>query len=154
MEHFHAAALPLMVVDFAHTPEGLRQAALAMREHVEADLWCVFGCGGDRDRGKRAEMGAVAQQHCDHIVLTDDNPRSEDGDAIIADIRGGLAPATVPLVERDRAQAIRQAVARARSGDGVLIAGKGHEAYQIVGQEQRPYSDQAVVRQIIDEVAA
>ncbi len=90
-------------------------------------LWCVFGCGGDRDRGKRAEMGAIAGAQADHIVLTDDNPRGEDPEAIVADILAGLAESSRVEVEHDRRAAIGSAVARAGAGDVVLIAGKGHE---------------------------
>jgi UDP-N-acetylmuramoyl-L-alanyl-D-glutamate--2,6-diaminopimelate ligase len=108
----------------------------------------VFGCGGDRDRGKRPAMGAIAARCADAIVLTDDNPRGEDGDAIIAQIRAGLGAARCEVI-RDRRTAILHALRAAQPGDVVLIAGKGHEAYQIVGSEARPFSDQQVVREAL-----
>jgi UDP-N-acetylmuramoyl-L-alanyl-D-glutamate--2,6-diaminopimelate ligase len=135
----------LAVVDYAHTPDALEKALTALRQHCRGRLWCVFGCGGDRDRGKRPAMGRIAERLADELVITDDNPRSEDGVAIVADILAGLADAGRARVERDRAQAIRLALAGARAGDVVLVAGKGHEAVQIVGEEHRPFSDRALL---------
>ncbi|MHB8534399.1 MAG: UDP-N-acetylmuramoyl-L-alanyl-D-glutamate--2,6-diaminopimelate ligase [Sulfuricaulis sp.] len=142
---------PMVVVDYAHTPDALEKILLALREHVRGKLWCVFGCGGDRDRGKRPLMGGVAERLADRVVLTDDNPRHEPGDAIIADILGGMHAA--PEVIRDRHDAIAAAVRGAGEGDVVLIAGKGHEEYQQVGDERRPYSDREVVRRLTGEAA-
>jgi UDP-N-acetylmuramoyl-L-alanyl-D-glutamate--2,6-diaminopimelate ligase len=138
----------LAVVDYAHTPDALGKALAALRLHCKGRLWCVFGCGGDRDRGKRPEMGRVAEQLADQIVITDDNPRSEDGGAIVTDILAGLADPAHARVERDRAAAIGLALAGARPGDVVLVAGKGHEEVQIVGAEQRPFSDRALVARL------
>jgi UDP-N-acetylmuramoyl-L-alanyl-D-glutamate--2,6-diaminopimelate ligase len=138
----------LAVVDYAHTPDALGKALAALRRHCQGRLWCVFGCGGDRDRGKRPEMGRAAEQLADEVVITDDNPRSEDGAAIVADILAGLADPGRARVERDRATAIRQALAGARAGDVVLVAGKGHEEIQIVGAEQRPFSDRRLVAEL------
>jgi UDP-N-acetylmuramoyl-L-alanyl-D-glutamate--2,6-diaminopimelate ligase len=138
----------LAVVDYAHTPDALGKALAALRRHCQGRLWCVFGCGGDRDRGKRPEMGRAAEQLADELVITDDNPRSEDGAAIVADILAGLADPGRARVERDRAAAIRQALAGARAGDIVLVAGKGHEEVQIVGAEQRPFSDRRLVAEL------
>lgn len=135
----------LAVVDYAHTPDALAKALAALRTHCRGRLWCVFGCGGDRDRGKRPEMGRIAERLADEIVITDDNPRTEDGVAIVADILRGLEDAARARVERDRAEAIRQALAGATAGDVVLVAGKGHEEVQIVGAEHRPFSDRAMV---------
>lgn len=146
--HVDAARDVLVVVDYAHTPDALGKALAALRRHGKGRLWCVFGCGGDRDRGKRPEMGRVAEQLADEIVITDDNPRTEDGVAIVADILAGLADPGRALVERDRAGAIRMALAGARAGDVVLVAGKGHEEVQIVGAEQRPFSDRALVARL------
>jgi UDP-N-acetylmuramoyl-L-alanyl-D-glutamate--2,6-diaminopimelate ligase len=112
----------------------------------------VFGCGGERDRGKRAEMGAVARSLADHLVLTDDNPRREDPAAIIADILTGTGSGPTVDVVHDRAAAIGQALRSAAAGDIVLIAGKGHETVQIIGCEARPFSDQAVVRSVLDQM--
>ncbi|MFU8896812.1 MAG: UDP-N-acetylmuramoyl-L-alanyl-D-glutamate--2,6-diaminopimelate ligase [Gammaproteobacteria bacterium] len=138
----------LAVVDYAHTPAALEQALTALRRHCKGRLWCVFGCGGDRDRGKRPEMGRVAEQCADELVITDDNPRTEDGAAIVADILAGLADPGRARVERDRAAAISLALAAARAGDVVLIAGKGHESVQIIGDVQRPFSDRQRVAEL------
>jgi UDP-N-acetylmuramoyl-L-alanyl-D-glutamate--2,6-diaminopimelate ligase len=145
LETFHRAGGPTAVVDYAHTPDALDKALTVLRRHCAGRLTVVFGCGGDRDRGKRPEMGAIAARRADRIVLTDDNPREEDGARIIADIEAGLGaqPATVI---RDRRAAIEQALADAAAGDLVLVAGKGHEDYQIVGTRKRFFSDQQVVR--------
>ncbi|NHA16079.1 UDP-N-acetylmuramoyl-L-alanyl-D-glutamate--2,6-diaminopimelate ligase [Thioalkalivibrio sp. XN279] len=154
MEAFpDAARNVLAVVDYAHTPDALAKALTALRRHCRGRLWCVFGCGGDRDRGKRPEMGRIAEQLADEIVITDDNPRSEDGVAIVADILGGLQDPGRARVERDRAAAIRQALGAAQSGDVVLVAGKGHETFQIVGAEHRPFSDRALVAELTGAAA-
>ena len=136
---------PLAIVDYAHTPDALANALRAARLHCRGQLRVVFGCGGDRDPGKRPLMGAVAAELADDIVLTDDNPRSEDPQIIVAEILGGI-PAGAPLtIEHDRALAIRVALERSSPDDVVLIAGKGHEGYQIRGSERRAFRDQAVV---------
>jgi UDP-N-acetylmuramoyl-L-alanyl-D-glutamate--2,6-diaminopimelate ligase len=124
----------------------LQKALSAARAHCAGRLRVVFGCGGDRDAGKRPLMGAVAAELADDIIITDDNPRTESPDAIAADIGAGI-PAGKPFrVELDRARAIREAIDEARESDVVVVAGKGHEDYQIYGQERRPFSDQKVVR--------
>lgn len=128
-----------VVVDYAHTPDALEQALLAMRLHTTGKLWCVFGCGGDRDQGKRQHMGEIAQSHADHVVVTSDNPRSESMRAIIDEILGGVDCPT--MVEEDRGMAIDAVIANAKPGDSVLIAGKGHEQYQQVGDQLLPFSD-------------
>lgn len=143
--------LPLVVVDYAHTPDALEKILAALREHTRGKLWCVFGCGGDRDRGKRPVMGQIAERLADVVLLTDDNPRHESGVAIITDILGGIRSS--PQVIRDRRAAIAAAISGAGEGDIVLIAGKGHEDYQQVGDERRPYSDRDSVRELL-EVAA
>jgi UDP-N-acetylmuramoyl-L-alanyl-D-glutamate--2,6-diaminopimelate ligase len=136
---------PLAIVDYAHTPDALANALRAARLHCRGQLRVVFGCGGDRDPGKRPLMGAVAAELADDVILTDDNPRSEDPRHIVAEILGGI-PAGAPLtIEHDRALAIRVALERSAPDDVVLIAGKGHEGYQIRGDERRPFRDQAVV---------
>ncbi len=143
--------LPLVVVDYAHTPDALEKVLQALREHVRGRLLCVFGCGGERDPGKRPEMGRIAERLADGVVLTDDNPRGESGDQIIADILAGMRrPARVL---RDRAAAIRVAIAEAGAEDVVLIAGKGHEDYQQIGGERLAYSDRETVRRILQEAA-
>jgi len=141
---------PLVVIDYAHTPDALEQALTALRAHCAGRLFCVFGCGGDRDAGKRPVMGAIAERLADSIVVTDDNPRSEDGDAIVAQIVAGLAAPERARIERDRARAIGWAVAQARPGDVVLVAGKGHETYQESATGKRPFDDFAVARAALE----
>jgi UDP-N-acetylmuramoyl-L-alanyl-D-glutamate--2,6-diaminopimelate ligase len=138
--------LPLAIVDYAHTPDALDKALRAARAHCAGKLLCVFGCGGDRDRGKRAEMARVAESLADAIYITDDNPRGEDPRRIVADISAGLSDPARAHIEHDRAAAIAAALAAAAAGDVVLVAGKGHEDYQLVGGERRAFSDLAQVR--------
>jgi UDP-N-acetylmuramoyl-L-alanyl-D-glutamate--2,6-diaminopimelate ligase len=151
MERFGGDSRPLVVVDYAHTPDALDKALAALREHTAGKLVCVFGCGGDRDRGKRPLMGAIAERLADVVILTNDNPRHEQPQAIIDEIVRGMrtTPNTVP----DRVQAIRAALAEARRGDIVLVAGKGHEDYQQIGDRRVPYSDRDTVRALLEEAA-
>ena len=142
-------AAPMVVVDYAHTPEALAQILGAVRAHTRGKLVCVFGCGGDRDRGKRPLMGAAAEKLADRLVITDDNPRSEQPEAIVADIRGGLSVLADARVIHDRAEAIRSAVAAAAADDVVVVAGKGHEDTQTYGSEVRPFSDRSFVAQLV-----
>ena len=144
---------PLAVVDYAHTPDALEQALRGLRAHVRGRLICVFGCGGERDRGKRPQMAAIAETHADAVIVTDDNPRREDGDAIVADIMAGFARPGAVRVLRDRRAAIAEALAAAGAGDIVLIAGKGHEPYQEIDGVQHPFDDTAVALALL-EVAA
>jgi UDP-N-acetylmuramoyl-L-alanyl-D-glutamate--2,6-diaminopimelate ligase len=130
---------PVAVVDYAHTPDALGKALGALREHCKGVLWCVFGCGGDRDPGKRALMGAIADELADQIIVTDDNPRSESPQAITRAIVSGMNRSA--RVIHDRGEAIATALKEARAGDVVLIAGKGHEDYQIYGETRRSFSD-------------
>lgn len=146
------AGRPLVVVDYAHTPDALQQALLALREHCSGALWCVFGCGGDRDRSKRSVMGQIAERYSDHIVLTNDNPRMEDPQQIIADIMQGLLCPWAAEVEQDREVAIAHAVDCAGANDIVLVAGKGHEDYQIIGNEKLVISDINAVKTILSIV--
>ncbi|MEX1032690.1 MAG: cyanophycin synthetase, partial [Cellvibrionaceae bacterium] len=130
-----------VIVDYAHTPDSLEQALKALRAHTAGNLWCVFGCGGDRDKGKRPLMAAAAEKLADRIIVTSDNPRSEIQAQIAMDIRGGFrAPEQVAFID-DRATAISRAVEQAQASDCVLIAGKGHETYQQVGDDRLPFSD-------------
>lgn len=138
-------AEPLVVVDYAHTPQALTQVLQALRPHATGKLICVFGCGGDRDRGKRPLMGAAAAQFADASVITDDNPRSEDPRRIAAEIRAGMPRSAHVEIVHDRPQAIRSAVMAAGADDVVLVAGKGHEDYQLYGDEQRAFSDREFV---------
>jgi UDP-N-acetylmuramoyl-L-alanyl-D-glutamate--2,6-diaminopimelate ligase len=137
---------PLVAVDYAHTPDALEQALLALRPLARergGQLWCVFGCGGDRDVAKRPLMGRLAQQHADQVVLTSDNPRSEDPMSIIQAIRAGLDGKERLTVEQDRGRAIAHALTHARVDDVVLIAGKGHEEYQETAGVRQPFSDKS-----------
>jgi len=145
----HGAA-PLVVIDYAHSPDALEQALLGLRPHTAGRLWCVFGCGGERDTGKRPQMGAIAERLADRVVVTDDNPRSEDGDAIVAQVLAGMARPDLAQVERDRARAIAGSVAAALPGDTVLVAGKGHEAWQESGCAKRPFDDLAHARAALE----
>jgi UDP-N-acetylmuramoyl-L-alanyl-D-glutamate--2,6-diaminopimelate ligase len=136
-----APGKPRVVVDYAHTPDALEKVLGSLREHVGGRLVCLFGCGGDRDRGKRPQMGEVAQRLADQVILTDDNPRTEDPQQIVADILSGAIDRERVHVEHDRAQAIQSAIAAAGASDLVLVAGKGHEDYQEIAGERRPFSD-------------
>ncbi|WP_245720556.1 UDP-N-acetylmuramoyl-L-alanyl-D-glutamate--2,6-diaminopimelate ligase [Microbulbifer yueqingensis] len=141
-----------VLVDYAHTPEALRAALAAARPYCRGRLWCVFGCGGDRDTGKRAPMGRIASEMADRAIVTSDNPRSEDPQKIIEDILEGAASNIE--VEADRAAAIRRAVMAAAPGDIVLIAGKGHEDYQIIGSEKIHFCDREQSARALEQRAA
>ncbi|HYX37425.1 MAG TPA: UDP-N-acetylmuramoyl-L-alanyl-D-glutamate--2,6-diaminopimelate ligase [Oligoflexus sp.] len=132
-----------VIVDYAHTPDALDKTVHKLRELTKGQLWVVFGCGGDRDRGKRPLMGAVAEKEADVILVTSDNPRSEDPQAIIQDILGGMSQGKHKAIV-DREAAILYAIQQAKSGDSILIAGKGHEDYQIIGKEKFPFDDRQV----------
>jgi UDP-N-acetylmuramoyl-L-alanyl-D-glutamate--2,6-diaminopimelate ligase len=138
-------------VDYAHTPDGLRAALTALRPHTQAKLSVVFGCGGDRDRGKRPQMGALAAELADSVIVTDDNPRTEDAAFVRSEVIAG-APGATEI--GDRRTAIAAAIDRAGPGDVVLIAGKGHEQGQTIGTVVTPFHDGTVVQQIIGERAA
>ncbi|WP_298443243.1 UDP-N-acetylmuramoyl-L-alanyl-D-glutamate--2,6-diaminopimelate ligase [uncultured Ferrimonas sp.] len=150
MECFSGAAGPTLVVDYAHTPDALEQALIALRRHCRGKLWCLFGCGGERDRGKRPLMAAAAERGADEVVITSDNPRSEAFADIADDMQQGLMRAPY-LVEADRAAAVRQTYALAGADDLILLAGKGHEDYQIVGQQRLDYHERALAQQLTQE---
>ena len=143
----------LILVDYAHTDDALENVLPTIRELTTGELWVVFGCGGDRDRGKRPKMGAVARRLSDRVVITSDNPRSEDPQRIADEILAGIGDRSGVHVELDREAAIGWVLARARPGDGVLIAGKGHETMQDIGGEQRPFDDREVARRAVARVA-
>jgi UDP-N-acetylmuramoyl-L-alanyl-D-glutamate--2,6-diaminopimelate ligase len=147
MEHVSGGDVDV-VVDYSHTPDSLENALVALRETTEHGLAVVFGCGGDRDRGKRPEMGRVAATYADRIYVTSDNPRSESPAAIVAEIETGIG-AHAHVVEVDRRAAILRAIDEAAPGDVVLIAGKGHETYQIIGGQTLPFDDADVARQAL-----
>jgi UDP-N-acetylmuramoyl-L-alanyl-D-glutamate--2,6-diaminopimelate ligase len=171
LEQLHGPGFTVLV-DYAHSPDALARALEALRPLTAGRLVAVFGCGGDRDRGKRPLMGMAAARLADVVVLTSDNPRTEDAARIIADIEVGVCDAGMPalavaepgaaaldggrgyVVRPERAEAIALAVALARPGDVVLVAGKGHEDYQIVGAERRPFDDREVVRRVLAARAA
>jgi UDP-N-acetylmuramoyl-L-alanyl-D-glutamate--2,6-diaminopimelate ligase len=133
---------PAVFVDYAHTPDGLESALKASRPFSRGRLVCVFGCGGDRDRSKRPQMGAIASRLADVVVVTSDNPRTEDPEQILSDVLAGIPADRADLqVQVDRAQAIAAAIAAAAPDDLVLIAGKGHEDYQILGTTKIHFDD-------------
>lgn len=142
--------LPLIVIDYAHTPDALEKALTALREHCQGALWCVFGCGGEKDRGKRPMMGQIAERYSDHVIITDDNPRHENSQQIVDDIVAGLLCPWAVEIEHDRRIAITHVLNCAKATDVVLIAGKGHENYQIIGSEKIPFNDEDAVKAIIN----
>ena len=144
-----ADSLPAVLVDYAHTPDALKQALKAARTHCQGALWCVFGCGGDRDKGKRPLMGEVAAKYADHVVLTSDNPRTENVEEIFRDIETGFVETTDYFVKKDRKAAITDTIADADPRDWVLIAGKGHEDYQEINGERKEFSDVKVARKAL-----
>lgn len=151
MESFGGDEAPLVVVDHAHTPDALEKALTNLRLHQGRRVITVVGCAGDRDRGERPLMGAIAERLSDALILTDDNPRGEDGDTIIAEILGGLSHPEAVRVERQRGLAIRLAIALAGTGDAVLVAGKGHETTQDLGGLKVHFSDRAQVVEALRE---
>jgi len=143
------AEQPFVVLrDYAHTPDALERALLALRPRTRGQLIVVFGCGGDRDRGKRPVMGRIAAQLADVPVVTSDNPRTEDPEAIITEVESGMGEAPHER-EVDRRVAIKRALDTARAGDTVLLAGKGHETYQVIGTEKRPFDEATIVRELL-----
>jgi UDP-N-acetylmuramoyl-L-alanyl-D-glutamate--2,6-diaminopimelate ligase len=140
---------PLVVVDYAHTPDALEKALEALRTHCQGHLWCVFGCGGDRDTGKRTQMAAVAEKFADRVMVTSDNPRTEDPQQIIAMIMSGFGNADGVLSDVDRAIAIKKAIAELKSQDILLIAGKGHENYQDIQGVKMPFDDLEVALSVL-----
>jgi UDP-N-acetylmuramoyl-L-alanyl-D-glutamate--2,6-diaminopimelate ligase len=153
MERFGGDTQPMVVVDFAHTPNALEQVLRALRPYAKGRLVCVFGCGGDRDRGKRSLMGEIAWHLADHVVVTSDNPRSESPMQIIDEIVSGCETLDKVDIEPDRAAAIEWAISNAEQGDVVLIAGKGHESVQIVGKRELPFDDRSEVKRILRGVS-
>lgn len=146
MQTFGGGAQPLVIVDYAHTPDALMQVLVAVREHCTGTLWCVFGCGGNRDRGKRPLMAEVVEQYSDRVMVTDDNPRYEAPADIVHDILQGFQKPQAVQVRHGRALAIQEVLAQARPGDIVVIAGKGHENYQQIDDQRLYYSDAETVK--------
>ncbi|MDY2947200.1 MAG: UDP-N-acetylmuramoyl-L-alanyl-D-glutamate--2,6-diaminopimelate ligase [Mannheimia varigena] len=147
MECLTATNKPMVIVDYAHTPDALEKALQAARLHCEGELYCIFGCGGDRDSGKRPLMAQIAEQLADKVIATDDNPRTEDNQKIMADIVKGFAKPQ--QIIHNREEAIKTAIAQAKDRDVILIAGKGHEDYQIIGTEKLHFSDQETARKYL-----
>jgi UDP-N-acetylmuramoyl-L-alanyl-D-glutamate--2,6-diaminopimelate ligase len=145
MEHLGNGEIDVLV-DYAHTPDALENVLRAARETAVGRVIAVFGCGGDRDRGKRPQMGKIASELADVLFVTSDNPRTEEPRSIIDQITAGIADSSRTIVEIDRAAAITEALGQASRGDVVVIAGKGHETYQIVGTEKRHFDDREAVR--------
>jgi UDP-N-acetylmuramoyl-L-alanyl-D-glutamate--2,6-diaminopimelate ligase len=139
-----------VIVDYAHTPDSLENLLKAARPFIPGLMICVFGCGGDRDRTKRPLMGKIAAELADVAVVTSDNPRTEDATRILDDILAGIPPTIQPIVISDRATAIRTAILSAKPGDGVLLAGKGHEDYQILGTEKIHFDDREQARHALE----
>jgi UDP-N-acetylmuramoyl-L-alanyl-D-glutamate--2,6-diaminopimelate ligase len=155
MEKFTQSGCATVIVDYAHTPDALDAALKAVHAHIQdGKLWCVFGCGGDRDQGKRPLMAAVAEAHADQVVVTDDNPRFEASETIIEQILLGFAKPEQVQVIADRQMAITHTLQQAKAGDIVLIAGKGHEDYQEIAGQRIDFSDRLLVVEQLQELAA
>ena len=152
MECFRTAGKTGVVVDYAHTPKALELSLEALRKHFSGQVWCVFGCGGDRDKGKRPLMGEQAEKLSDIAIVTDDNPRHENNVEIVKQILSGFKNADNAIVIHDRQQAIEYACKNAAANDVVLVAGKGHENYQIIGDIKKPFSDRRLVQQLVGGV--
>jgi UDP-N-acetylmuramoyl-L-alanyl-D-glutamate--2,6-diaminopimelate ligase len=144
---------PVVVIDYAHTPDALESALQAVRAHLDGRLICVFGCGGNRDQGKRPQMGRAAELLADDVFVTTDNPRDESASKIIEDVIAGFETPARARVEPDRATAIRQAIANSRPGDVVLVAGKGHETWQEIDGRRIPFSDETAIRAALGDAA-
>ena len=134
--------LPKVLVDFSHTPDALKLSLQSIRDHYDGKIWCVFGCGGDRDRGKRKMMGNIAERYADYVIVTSDNPRNENPEKIISDILEGISSEVETIVSRE--EAINFAIMKANKNEIILIAGKGHESYQKIGEETLKFSDHKI----------
>ena len=144
---------PAVVIDYAHTPQALANVLKVLREHCVGKLWCVFGCGGDRDQGKRKLMAEAVEQYADTAVLTDDNPRFEDSDAITNEVVSGFTASYQYSLNHDRREAIHYAIQNAKQQDIVLIAGKGHEAVQIIQGKQLPFDDKKIANEVLKKTS-
>jgi UDP-N-acetylmuramoyl-L-alanyl-D-glutamate--2,6-diaminopimelate ligase len=149
MEIFSNSNGANIVVDFAHTPDALEQTLLACRNHCHGRLVCIFGCGGDRDQGKRSLMGSIAEQHADSIIVTNDNSRSEDPEQICKQILSGCRAPEAIQIELDRKRAIQLALSQTQHNDLILVAGKGHENTQVIGQKSLEYNERAYVKNLL-----
>jgi UDP-N-acetylmuramoyl-L-alanyl-D-glutamate--2,6-diaminopimelate ligase len=150
MEIFKKTGKASIIVDYAHTPDALEKAIQATLNHTLGQLWCIFGCGGDRDATKRPLMAQAAEKFADRVIITNDNPRTENSDKIIEDIKAGLSNPDKAIVIKNRFEAIEHASQNASSKDMILVAGKGHEDYQIIGTEKLHYSDRESAKTILN----
>ncbi len=153
MQQIGTKSTPLAIVDYAHTPDALEKTLLTIREHCVGMIWCIFGCGGDRDPGKRPLMAKIAEKLANRVIVTNDNPRTESETQIRDDIFAGFKRPEKAVFIQDRSEAIRQILLKAQVGDAVLIAGKGHEDYQIIGKEKFHLSDIEIAEAVIAEIA-
>jgi len=151
-KNLRGKSFPAVVVDYAHTPQALINVLKVLREHCVGKLWCVFGCGGNRDQGKRKLMAQAVEQYADVAVVTDDNPRFEDPEEITNEIQLGFSSSSSYSLIHDRQKAIEYAIQQASAEDMVLIAGKGHEAVQIVKGNHLPFDDKQVAIDVLKEV--
>jgi UDP-N-acetylmuramoyl-L-alanyl-D-glutamate--2,6-diaminopimelate ligase len=150
MELFTASDKAKVVVDYAHTPDALEKALKALRVHCHGKLWGIFGCGGDRDTGKRPMMAAIGEELADKVILTDDNPRSESPAAIVEDMLKGMKEPELAIVEHNRFDALKYALAHSGEQDIILLAGKGHEDYQVMADKTIHYSDRESAQQLLE----
>ncbi len=150
MEYFSAEEKPLLVIDYAHTPAALEKVLISLRSYCSGKLYCIFGCGGDRDVGKRSQMGAISERLSDHIVLTNDNPRTEAPEQIVENILQDIKDKSNVTIKYDRSDAITNTFLNANKNDVILIAGKGHETTQQIGESLFPFSDRELARRLTD----
>lgn len=150
MQSYSVEGKPGVIVDYAHTPDALKNALQAIKQHCSGKIWCVFGCGGERDVGKRPMMASIAEENADVVVITDDNPRRENPESILADVMGGFSEGSNVQVIHDRRTAIETSIASAVANDMILVAGKGHEDYQEVAGQRLDYSDIVVVENCLN----
>ena len=151
MQRFGSSEAPTVFLDYAHTPQALEQVLKSCRNYATADLVCVFGCGGERDASKRSLMGEIAQRYADRVVICDDNPRGENPEQICNDILKGMTKRRKHCVIHDRAKAITKAIKEAMPGDVVLVAGKGHERYQIIKDVKKPFNDSDFIQKALED---
>ena len=152
MQSFGGDKKPLVIVDYAHKPDALEKVLITLRKQCHGKLYCVFGCGGERDRGKRPMMASIAERYADQVIVTDDNPRHENPEQIVADIMQGFKDKSKVIVQHDRSTAIKDVIQYAATGDCVLIAGKGAETYQHIGDKKIPFSDEEKVKKVLGEI--